>query len=190
MALQRSIALIGMMGAGKSAIGRLLAARIGVSFVDVDTEIETAAGCDIAGIFARDGEAVFREAEHRMIARLLDRPACVLATGGGAFMDPRNRRVIAEKAYSVWLKVTFDLLWQRVSRRCHRPLLRLPDPKDRLRDLLVAREPVYAGADITVACQDEPKPATTDRVMAALAAHGIISSAANQSAPNEGGHGS
>ena len=147
--LNKTVALVGMMGAGKSSIGRRLAARLSTPFRDADGEIETAAGCSVSEIFERYGEAAFRDGERRVIARLLGEPPHVLATGGGAFMDPETRARLKEKAVSVWIKAPVELLLQRVQRRDTRPLLRNGDPKETLMRLLAQREPVYAEADIT-----------------------------------------
>ena len=158
------------MGAGKSAIGRRLAQRLGVPFLDADTEIERAAGTTISEIFEKHGEAAFRDGERRVIARLLDGPAGVLATGGGAFMDPETRARIKERAVTVWLKADLDTLVERVSRRGHRPLLKNGDPREILARLIAQRDPVYAEADITVETGQAPAAATVERVMAALTA--------------------
>ena len=168
--LQRPIVMVGMMGAGKSAIGRRLAQRLGLPFVDADAEIERAAGCTIEEIFDRHGEAAFRDGERRVIARLLDGPVGVLATGGGAFMDPETRARIRSRAITVWLKADLDTLVERVSRRGHRPLLKNGDPRAILTQLLEARGPVYAEADITVETGNAPAAATVERVIEALAA--------------------
>jgi shikimate kinase len=168
--LQRPIVMVGMMGAGKSAIGRRLAQRLGLPFVDADAEIERAAGCTIEEIFDRHGEAAFRDGERRVIARLLDGPVGVLASGGGAFMDPETRARIRSRAITVWLKADLDTLVERVSRRGHRPLLKNGDPRAILTQLLEARGPVYAEADITVETGNAPAAATVERVIEALAA--------------------
>jgi shikimate kinase len=168
--LQRPIVMVGMMGAGKSAIGRRLAQRLGLPFVDADAEIERAAGCTIEEIFDRHGEAAFRDGERRVIARLLDGPVGVLATGGGAFMDPETRARIRSRAITVWLKADLDTLVERVSRRGHRPLLKNGDPRAILMQLLEARGPIYAEADITVETGNAPAAATVERVIEALAA--------------------
>src|ERR1700758_5454519 len=139
----KTIVLVGLMGAGKSCIGKRLAHRLGLAFVDADHEVERAAGCSIAEIFARHGEASFRDGERRVIARLLQNPVHVLATGGGAFMDPRTRELIRERAISVWLRADLELLMRRVSRRTDRPLLRVADPRQRLAELIALRYPVY-----------------------------------------------
>lgn len=169
--LDRSIVMVGMMGAGKSAIGRRLAQRLGVPFVDADAEIERAAGCTIAEIFEKHGEAVFRDGERRVIARLLQGPVGVLATGGGAFMDPETRARIRARAISVWLKADLDTLVERVARRNHRPLLQNGDPRQILERLIAVRYPIYAEADITVETGDAPTAATVERVIEGIAAH-------------------
>ena len=164
----RPIVMVGMMGAGKSAIGRRLAQRLGLPFVDADAEIERAAGCSIEEIFAKHGEADFRDGERRVIARLLDTPACVLATGGGAFMDAETRSRIRARGISVWLKADLDTLVDRVSRRNHRPLLKNGDPRQIIERLIAVRYPVYAEADITVETGDAPPATTVERVVEAL----------------------
>ncbi|MFQ5775989.1 MAG: shikimate kinase [Kiloniellaceae bacterium] len=164
----KTIVLVGLMGAGKSCIGRRLAAELGVDFVDADAEIEAAAGCSIEDIFERHGEAEFRDGERRVIARLLDQPAHVLATGGGSFMDPRTREVIGARGISVWLRADLDLLLKRTSRRNHRPLLKRGDPRAILERLMAQRYPEYAKADITVDSQDGPPEITVERVLSAL----------------------
>ncbi len=171
VALRRTVVLIGLMGAGKSTVGRRLAARLGVPFVDADTEIEAAAGCSIPEIFARHGEAEFRDGERRVITRLLDDPPHVLATGGGAFVDPRTRAMIHEKATSTWLRAGLDVLVERCSRRTHRPLLQSGDPREILADLMAKRYPVYAEANIIVDTVDGPHDAVVDKIVEALAEH-------------------
>jgi shikimate kinase len=162
----RSVVLVGMMGAGKSSIGRRLAARLSVPFIDADTEIEKAAGMTIADIFATHGEAYFRTGEARVIARLLDSGPQVLATGGGAFMDPHTQEVIREKGVSVWLKADLELLIRRISKRKNeRPL------GDRLKELLPIREPVYATANITVESREVPHDKIVTEIIGGLAAH-------------------
>jgi len=165
----RSIVLVGLMGAGKTKIGRRLAMRLNLPFFDSDEEIETAAGETIEEIFANRGEAVFRDGERRVIARLLSGPVHVLATGGGAFMDPATRRIIAERGVSVWLRADLDVLFTRVSRRTNRPLLKTPDPRGVLAELIERRHPIYAEADITIDSGDGPADATASRAIAALA---------------------
>ncbi len=158
----RSVVLVGMMGAGKSSIGRRLAARLGIPFVDADAEIESAAGMTIAEIFAKHGEPYFRAGEARVIARLLENGPQVLATGGGAVMDQHTRDLIHIKGISVWLKADLDLLLKRTKRRNDRPLA------DRMKDLLPLREPVYAQSDIIVQSRDEPHDAIIDEIIAAM----------------------
>lgn len=161
----RSIVLVGMMGAGKSSVGRRLGARLGIAFVDADTEIEDAAGMTIAEIFGKHGEAYFRAGEARVIARLLDGGPQVLATGGGAVMDPHTRGLIRDKGISVWLKADLDVLVKRTKRRNDRPLAA------QMKDLMPLREPVYAQSDIVVQSRDEPHDTIVDEVIAAVAKH-------------------
>jgi len=160
----RSIVLVGMMGAGKSSVGRRLSARLGFPFVDAATEIEAAAGMTIADIFARHGEPEFRKGEAKVIARLLDGGPQVLATGGGAVMDATTRALIAAKSVSVWLKADLDVLLRRTKRRAERPLA------SKIETLLPQREPFYAAADITVQSREEPHEAIVDEAIGALAA--------------------
>ncbi len=164
----RSIVLVGLMGAGKTKIGRRLAARLSLPFFDSDEEIETAAGETIEEIFANRGEAAFRDGERRVIARLLSGPVHVLATGGGAFMDPATRRIIAARGVSVWLRANLDVLFARVSRRTNRPLLKTPDPRAVLAGLIERRYPIYAEADVTIDSGDGPPDATASRAIVAL----------------------
>jgi shikimate kinase len=167
----RSIVLVGMMGVGKSSIGRRLAARLGVPFVDADAEIEKAAGMSIADIFARHGEADFRSGEARVIARLLDGGPQVLATGGGAVMNADTRAAIKAKGVSIWLSAEFEVLMRRINKRKNdRPLLQTADPAATLRELLVAREPVYAQADLTVQSREVPHDAVVAEIMTVLTA--------------------
>jgi shikimate kinase len=166
----RSLVLVGMMGAGKSAIGRRLAVRIGLSFVDVDTEIETRAGMTISDYFDKYGEAAFRAGEVRVISRLLDQGPQVLATGGGAFMNPDTRAAIRAKAVSIWLKADFDVLFRRIKRRTDRPLLKAADPAQVLKRLLDEREPIYAEADETILSRDVAHDLIVDEIIAVLAA--------------------
>jgi shikimate kinase len=170
-AVARTIALIGLMGAGKSCIGRLLAGALDLPFVDADKEIEAAAGCSIDDIFASHGEAAFREGERRVIARLLSQPKMVLATGGGAFMDAETRKLIRERATSVWLRADLDLLLRRTARRNNRPLLKRGDPREILKHLIEERYPVYAEADVTVDSVDGPPELTLARVLDGLRRH-------------------
>jgi shikimate kinase len=152
----RSLVLVGMMGAGKSSIGRKLAQRLSLPFVDADTEIEHAAGMSISEIFAKHGEPYFRAGEARVIARLLDGGPQILATGGGAFMHPQSREAIRAKGISIWLKAEYDVLMKRIKRRSDRPMLKTDDPGETLRRLMQERDPVYAEADITVHSRDVP----------------------------------
>jgi shikimate kinase len=161
---RRSIVLVGMMGAGKSSIGRRLAARLTIPFVDADTEIETAAGMSIPEIFAKHGEPYFRAGEARVIARLLEGGPQVLATGGGAIMDANSRALIAAKGVSVWLKADIDVLLRRTKRRGDRPL------SSHIATLLPQREPYYAQSDIIVQSRDEPHEEIVDELMASLCA--------------------
>ncbi|MDH3475016.1 MAG: shikimate kinase [Rhodospirillales bacterium] len=164
----RSIVLVGLMGAGKSCIGRRLATRLGLPFVDADSEIEAAAGCSIEEIFECHGEAAFRDGERRVIARLLDEAPRVLATGGGAFMDPQTRATIRARSVSVWLRAELDLLVKRTARRNNRPLLKHGDAREILGKLMTERDPVYAEADIVVDSKDAPPEATVERLIGAL----------------------
>ena len=165
----RSIVLVGMMGVGKSSIGRRLAARLGVPFVDADAEIEKAAGMSIADIFARHGEADFRSGEARVIARLLDGGPQVLATGGGAVMNADTRAAIKAKGVSIWLNAELDVLMRRINKRKNdRPMLQTADPAATLRELLVAREPAYAQADLTVQSREVPHDAIVSEIMTSL----------------------
>src|SRR5499427_7623513 len=148
--LPRTVALVGLMGAGKSAIGKRLAQRLGLPFVGADDEIERAAGCTIAEFFERRGEAEFRAGERRVISRLLAGPLHVLSTGGGAYMDPETRVLMRERALTVWLRADLEVLFERVKRRGHRPLLSKGDPKEILAGLMAQRYPVYAEADLIV----------------------------------------
>jgi len=166
----RSIVMVGLMGAGKSSIGRRLATRLDLPFVDADTEIEAAAGCTIAEFFERHGEAAFRDGERRVIARLLEDGPMVLATGGGAFMDEETRAAIAQTGISVWLRADLDTLVRRTARRAERPLLNTGDPARTLESLMETRHPVYAQADIVVESNDGPPDETVERVVEALAA--------------------
>jgi shikimate kinase len=167
---RRSIVLVGMMGVGKSSVGRRLAARLGIPFVDADAEIEKAAGMSIADIFSRHGEADFRSGEARVIARLLDGGPQVLATGGGAFMNLNTRNAIQAKGVSIWLKAELDVLLRRINkRRNDRPLLQTADPGETLRALLAEREPTYARADLTVQSREVAHDAIVADIITALA---------------------
>lgn len=172
LAIPRSVVLVGLMGAGKTSIGRRLAARLDLPFRDADHEIEAAAGCTIPEFFERHGEAEFRRGEQKVIARLLtEEPVHVLATGGGAYMDPVTRRLIREHAISIWLRAGLDLLVERTGRRNNRPLLRRDDPRRVLARLMEERYPVYAEADIAVDSDEAPPEAATTRVLEALRGH-------------------
>ena len=165
----RSIVLVGMMGAGKSAVGKRLAQRLGLEFRDADTEIELAAKKTIAEIFASDGEPFFRDKERRVIARLLHEcQPLVLATGGGAYMNEETRATIRQQAISLWLKADFDVLMRRVRRKPTRPLLQTADPEATLRGLIDKRYPVYAEADVTVLSRDVAHEMVLDDVLGAL----------------------
>ena len=166
----RTIVLVGLMGAGKSKIGRRLATRLRLPFFDSDQEIEAAAGETIEEIFVNRGERIFREGERRVIARLLAKPVHVLATGGGAFMDRATRDEITHRAVSMWLRADLDVLVARVSRRSNRPLLKQGDPRAILAGLIERRYPVYAQADIVVDSGEVSPEATVTRAIAALAA--------------------
>ena len=182
---RRSIVLVGMMGAGKSSIGRRLAQRLGIGFVDADAEIEAAAGMTIAEIFATYGEPDFRSGEARVIARLLDQGQQVLATGGGAFMNPETRGGIRQKGISVWLKAEFDVLMKRVRRRAmgDRPMLQ-GDPAQRIRHLMSERYPVYAEADVTVMSRDVSHEVIVGEIVVELArVLGVAAPAAVEAAP-------
>jgi shikimate kinase len=165
----RSLVLVGMMGAGKSSIGRKLAQRLNLPFVDADTEVERAAGMSISEIFAKHGEPYFRAGEARVIARLLDSGPQVLATGGGAFMHPQSREAIRAKGVSVWLKAEFDVLMKRIKRRNDRPMLHTDDPAETLRLLIQERDPVYAEADVTVHSRDVPHETIIAEIISAVA---------------------
>ncbi len=165
---RRSIVLVGMMGAGKSSIGRRLATRLGIPFVDADTEIEKAAGMSIPEIFSTHGEPYFRAGETRVIARLLDSGPQVLSTGGGAFMNAETRANVHTKGVSVWLRATVEVLSRRIKRRGDRPLLKNTDPVETLKRLLVERDPIYAEADVTVESRDVPHETIVEEIIAGL----------------------
>jgi shikimate kinase len=171
LSVPRTVALVGLMGAGKSAIGKRLALRLGLPFVDADDEIERAAGCSIAEFFERFGESEFRAGERRVISRLLAAPPHVLSTGGGAYMDGETRALMRRNAITVWLRADLEVLYDRVRKRTHRPLLRQGDPKDTLARLISQRYPVYAEADLVVESTAQPPDVTTDQVLEALRRH-------------------
>lgn len=166
----RSIVLVGIMGCGKSTVGRRLAQRLDLAFVDADTEIERAANMSVPEIFSRHGEPYFRSGEERVIARLLKEGPQVLATGGGAFMSAATRAAIAEQGLSVWLKADFDTVMARVRKRTSRPLLQNPDPEGTMKALMAKRDPVYAMADLTVYSRDVPHDEVMEDIIQALAA--------------------
>ena len=166
--LEKTLVLVGMMGAGKTSVGRRLASVLGVPFRDADVEIEAAAGCTINEIFERFGEPAFRSGERKVIARLLSDPPHVLAAGGGAFIDAETRRRIKEGAVSIWLRAPIDLLIQRVLRKDTRPLLRNTDSRATLERLLREREPIYAQADIVIESDEGPHDVVVKRIVAAL----------------------
>ena len=168
---KRAIVLIGMMGAGKSTVGRRLAARLGLSFVDADVEIEAAAGMSIPDIFAAHGEQYFRDGEVRVIARLLEGAPCVIATGGGAWLRAETRERIRAKAVSIWLKADPDVLLRRVKRRSDRPLLQNTDPAQTIEKLVGERYPLYAEADLTILSRDVPHDRIVDECIGALVGH-------------------
>jgi shikimate kinase len=167
---RRAIVLVGMMGAGKTSIGRRLAVELGIPFVDADSEIEKAAGMSISDMFQSKGEAYFRAGEARVIARLLDCGPQVLATGGGAFMNEQTRRLIHDKGVSVWLKADRDVLLRRIKRRTDRPLLNNSNPEQTLTELLQVRDPVYAEADLTVQSRDVPHETIMTEIINAIGA--------------------
>jgi len=166
-----SIVLVGMMGAGKSSVGRRLAARLGIPFVDADSKIEEAAQMTIPDIFDTYGEADFRSAEARVIGRLLDDGPQVLATGGGAFINPDTRAAIRAKGISLWLNADFDVLLRRVKRRSDRPLLTAGDLTETLKRLMAERYPIYAEADVTIHSRDVPHEKIVDEILASLSRH-------------------
>lgn len=168
--LEKSVAMIGMMGAGKTAVGQALASTLGVPFRDSDAEIEAAANMEIAEIFARDGEAFFRDKEAQVLARLLDDTPAILSTGGGAYLREGNRALISERGVALWLKADLDLLWARVHHKSTRPLLLTENPRETLAALYAARVPVYARAELTV----ETQPGFTVAETAARATEALL----------------
>ena len=151
--LKKTVVLVGMMGAGKTAVGKVLANKLGVPFLDSDAEIEQAANMSVAEIFSRDGEAFFRDKESQVIERLLTNETCILSTGGGAFLAPHNREMISDKGVSVWLDADVNLVWQRVKHKNTRPLLRTDNPFATLNEIFNTRVPIYAKSDLSVAVQ-------------------------------------
>lgn len=171
MKLKKTVVMVGMMGAGKTAVGRAVAAKLGVPFLDSDAEIEAAANTTIAEIFARDGEAFFRQKETQVIDRLLENEICILSTGGGAFLAEGNRAAISEKGVSVWLDADLELLWERVRHKDTRPLLRTDNPKATLQQIFNDRVPTYALSDIKAQASAECTiDEMADRVINALSA--------------------
>jgi shikimate kinase len=168
---RRSIVLVGMMGAGKSSVGRRLAARLCLPFTDADNEIEAAAGMSIPDIFELHGEPAFRSGEARVIGRLLDAGPHVLATGGGAFMNASTRAAIRASGISVWLKADFEILMRRIKRRSDRPMLKTADPATTLKQLIAERYPLYAEADLTIESREVPHGTVVDEIVSGLAVH-------------------
>jgi shikimate kinase len=183
---QRSLVLVGMMGSGKSSIGRRLASRLDIAFVDADVEIEKAAGMSIPDIFATRGEEEFRAGEARVILRLLESGPQVLATGGGAVLNADTRASIAAKGISIWLKAEVDVLLKRIRRRHDRPLLKTDDPGATLRELIAARYPVYALSDLTVQSREVPHDKIVDEIVSALAEHMGLAGESPRAAADEG----
>lgn len=173
--LSRPVVLIGMMGAGKTAVGGALAAQLGLRFQDSDVEIERAAARSIAEIFEHDGEAFFRAREREVIARLLSGAPGILSVGGGAWLSPQTRALISTRGVSVWLRADADLLWSRVRGKSTRPLLRTEDPRGTLERLSAERAPIYALSDLTVKARPDLSVEAMARIVAgALAAHGTL----------------
>jgi shikimate kinase len=168
---RRSLVLVGLMGCGKSSIGKRLATRLGLPFIDADEEIEHVAQKSISEIFADHGEAFFRDREAKVIARLLGSGPQVLATGGGAFITPETRAKVREEGISIWLRAELPVLMRRVAKRDSRPLLKTGDPEQTMKDLMAARYPIYAEADVTVESRDIPHDAIVSEIIAALAHH-------------------
>jgi shikimate kinase len=169
--LPKTIVLVGLMGAGKSCIGRRLATRLDVEFIDADAEIEKAAGLTIAEIFEKYGEAYFRDGERRVMARLLQAKPCILAAGGGAFMDDETRHLIKHQATSLWLRAELDTLVARTKGRGHRPLLNNGDPRETLQNLMDTRYPIYSEADVAIDTGMDNPNVTAARALDALEKH-------------------
>lgn len=169
--INRPIALVGLMGVGKTTVGRRLAAKLNLPFHDSDEEIESASGRTVAGYFRDHGEAAFREGEYRVIKRLLGDTPIILGTGGGAFIHPKTQKLLLEQSITVWLKGDFKTLFERVRRKDTRPLLQVPDPAGTYRKLMNDRYPVYANANITVNVAKGPHSRTVNRVIRALELH-------------------
>ncbi|MBO0346625.1 shikimate kinase [Roseibium limicola] len=176
---QRSIVLIGIMGSGKSTVGRRLAHRMGLKFVDADNAIQEAANMTIPEIFASHGEAYFRSGEERVIARLLQEGPQVLATGGGAYMSGSTREAIAEAGISIWLNADFETVMARVRKRTSRPLLQTPDPEGTMRQLMADRYPIYAKADVEIHSRDVPHETVAEDIMIGLSQYLLSTSASN-----------
>lgn len=166
-----SISMVGLMGVGKTTIGRRLAKRLNLPFYDSDEEIEKASGRTVKGYFKDYGEEAFRAGERRVIARLLDGPPLVLSTGGGAFIPEQTRAILSKHSLTIWLKADFDTIMERVSRKNTRPLLDVPDPEKAMRDLMKVRYPIYAHAHITVAANSGTHSQTVERVITAIEEH-------------------
>ena len=164
----KSIILVGLMGAGKSSIGRRLATQLGLPFRDADTEIEKASNLSVPEFFEIHGESAFREGERKVISRLLDGPRHVLATGGGAFMDEQTQTLIAEKGVSIWLRAELDVLYKRCMKRNNRPLLKTENPRDALKKLMEERYPVYEKADITIDSGEGPHEIVVEKIIKAI----------------------
>ncbi|MEE2691370.1 MAG: shikimate kinase [Pseudomonadota bacterium] len=169
--VDRPVVLVGMMGVGKTTVGRRLAPALGLAFFDADAEIEKAAGMSVSDLFAEHGEASFRQGEAKVIARLLDGPPIVLATGGGAVLDAGTRALIRERALSIWIRAELDVIHKRAARRGGRPLLKTGDPRATLERLLEARKPLYAEADIIIDSRPGPHSRTVEAIVEAIAAH-------------------
>lgn len=168
--LRKTVVMIGMMGAGKSAVGKAMADKLAVPFIDSDAEIERAAALSIAEIFARDGEPFFRDKEAQVIARLLDGAPSILSVGGGAYLRAETRARVSERGVALWLRADLDTLWNRVRRKDTRPLLRTPNPRQTLADLMAARDPIYALADLSIdSLPDLPVEGTAERAIELLA---------------------
>ncbi|MDH4441794.1 MAG: shikimate kinase [Rhizobium sp.] len=168
---RRNLVLVGLMGAGKSAIGRLVAQQLGLPFIDTDTEIERVSRMTISELFAAYGEDEFRALETRVIKRLMRSGPRVVSTGGGAFINDKTRKQVERGGISVWLKADLDVLWERVNKRDHRPLLKTENPKQTLKDLMDKRYPIYGLADITVQSRDERKEVIAGEVLTAIIDH-------------------
>lgn len=182
--VDKNIVLVGLMGAGKSCVGRRIAQRLNIPFLDADAEVEAAAGCSIVDIFEQYGEDAFRDGERRVIARLLDGPPSVIATGGGAFVDEQTRTLIGEKGLSIWLRADLETLVARTSGRNHRPLLNNGNQRETLSALIDQRYPVYAEADLVIDTGSDSANVTCARVIDALASHGLAGTPEQQPLPS------